>query len=204
MTLVQKPRIFLFMASLSHFRKTRARVTRMRDAKQFNGWTVDVSGANVIIHFDEPIEMAPGEAIMFELVGSKRTVMGQGKLQVTMNQDMIIALQGDPKIIPSTEQLRVMVKHWPITLVNEVGSMDVFAVDAAPEGVGFVTTVEYKRGEKVSLDILSDKGSVKATGEIRYCRKTRASYTEYRVGVQLTFDDRIMRARWISNFDLVA
>ena len=191
------------MAGLSHFRKTRAKVQRLSDAASFTGWTVDATPSNAGIHFEAFVPLEQGDVVMFELFGAKKTLMGQGTVAAMMNTDVILTIRGEAKLINSVETLRVMVGHWKVNATADE-SIEVRAVDASPEGLGFVLDKEVTKGTRYKLVIQSEAGPVSCIGEVRYCRRTKSKFVEYRVGLQLDFDDRIERARWLSNFDLAA
>ena len=167
-----------------------ARVTmqRLQDAKILHGWVVAFDSAILVTkltsHCDIKVDSKFACRICRQGGDISFLALAAGSLGSIQHfeiegQIAIVASQGDPRY---SRQLCGTVNEFPATIV-----------DVSPRGVGLISTVPFRVGERTQLEI----EGLEIVGEVRYCRNMRDAVGHHRVGIHLHEMGRIDRARWM-------
>lgn len=192
--------MWMSMRGLHQFRKTRARITRLRDSLLLNGWTIDVTPGQLVISIDNASALAPEDELLVELFGHKFNLIVNVSFQVSLGKDCVLDIISEPRITPGSESVRIAAHNVQVALTVDGEGIIAKVTDMAVEGAGMILPVDLPRGASYGMTFETPSGDVVASGEIRYCREITPGTFQYRCGVLLTFSDRVSKARWQTMF----
>lgn len=183
---------------------TRVRFQRLSDAKLFAGWVSGISEHHISIRSSGPTPVSPGDRFMVEVFGHGRNLQFEATLASALEEALELEVAGAMRETVSQEPVRVAVADLPCTLTWPGGQTNAEVVDISLAGLGLNSREEVPRGTKVGLEVRLPAGTVQCDGEIRYCRADKERGSSYRLGVLITYIDRINRARWWAQFESLA
>jgi hypothetical protein len=165
----------------------RVSLQRLSDARIVHGWVSEFDTTWFSARLSGNLSLAPGDQFATRVfreggdlafIATARAATGsifrfdiEGKISVHEPQ-------GDPRYSRNTPAY--------------LGDFPATVVDVSPQGIGLITSVPYRSGDEVTVDV----EGVQVKGQVRYCRPLRDQASSYRLGIQLLPMDRIGRARW--------
>lgn len=183
------------MKGLSQFRKTRCRIQRLSDAKMLTGWAVDLTPAQLVVSIKTPDVLQPGDMAILEFFGKKNNLIAKGKFTMALSGSFVFELVEQPKISAASEAPRMSVSNYICTFLWDGLRGEGSLVDVSITGIGMISSSSLNKGDVLELTIKTPNGEVFCGGIVKYCRPIPDTF-EYRIGIELSFSDRLVLARW--------
>jgi hypothetical protein len=183
------------MKGLSQFRKTRCRIQRLSDAKMLTGWAVDLTPVQLVVAVKTPDILQPGDVAVLEFFGKKNNLIAKGTFTMSLSGSFVFELSAPPKISAASEAPRMSVNNYVCTFLWDGLRGEGSIVDVSLTGVGMISSSSLEKGSVLDLTIKTPNGEILCGGTVKYCRPIPDSF-EYRLGIELSFKDRLILARW--------
>jgi len=183
------------MKGLSQFRKTRCRIQRLSDAKMLTGWAVDLTPAQLVVSVKSQDVLAQGDLCILEFFGKKSNLIAKGMFTMALGGSYVFELSAQPKITSPSEAPRMAVSNYVCTFLWDGLRGEGSVVDVSITGIGLISSSALEKGEKIDLAIRTPNGEINCQGVVKYCRAIPDAF-EYRLGIELSFTDRLVLARW--------
>lgn len=206
--------------SVENFVGTRTRFQRLRDAKLFTGWIESADGALIEVSTLTNFAVTPGDEFRLEGYGHKVSMIVTAKLIEICKIDLesearVCGIEGSnakiveakrirlrmeacaPTRFSSTEEsLRIKVPLYPVRIEQGGQSNEGYCVDIGPRGFGLVSFSALSPTVAATAEIVTPKGVVSCSGEVRYCVADKDREGMYRSGVMIQSMERRMAPRW--------
>jgi len=184
---------------------TRVRLQRLGDAKLYNGWLLEYAVQTVTIGFESLPAISFGDQLMAEAyLHGTRIVMPVRAVKIT-KEDSVFSCLAEPKISDSNESARIKCSAIPLTIYANGFDFEASTLDIAPGGIGILSPLPMVKGDIVEVQIRTAHGEIKTKAVICYNKDLDKELEgHYRVGLKFDELDRVNKARWQRNFDVVS
>lgn len=182
--------------ALESYIRARARLQRLADAKLFNGWLQNVNGLEISIECGEARDCRIGDEFFIQAFGPTECAAFNGKLHLRSDSNLLLKIQPPIRYVAATEDARIRVDGISVMLKVDDEPFEASVSDASRKGMGLVSPIQVDKGAQVELEVTTPRGSVLATGQVRYCRPDNVESGKFRVGIKLDELNRLDRARW--------
>ncbi|MBS1715619.1 MAG: PilZ domain-containing protein [Armatimonadetes bacterium] len=177
------------------FKGTRVRVQRVRDARFFTGWTLNLDRRAVVVRIPSTDDLRDGDDVFVQVFGAGQDLSAPAVCRNVGDDWARFDFACDPRKTESTEEVRLSGAGVVGTLRNCWGTVDFEVLDVSPGGVGGVVPYELMKGDELEIALLTPTGPVEAQGTVRYCRPEPCQ-GGFRIGFSIRIDDRTMLGRW--------
>ena len=185
------------MKDANLFIQTRARLQRLSDMKFFTGWVEAMNHMEVRIRVKaSKATIARGDRFSVEIAGKEQLAVFIGEVGDISGSVIDLALPRGMTLTPKKENARVSMFGVRGRILFEGSEYAVTLIDVSENGLGVLSTHNLERGIVVEFEVFTPIGSVKGSGEVRYCRSDAESPNQFRAGLLVSQLDRIERARW--------
>jgi len=188
----------------SAFINTRCRLQRLKDAKFFAGWVVDLTEEVLQLRLSTKTTLEESDNFNIEIHGTDRSAVFQAALITQDGDNLVFAVPQTIRFMPAREKARLAVRG--VTgICTYQGLETAFDVsDVSLEGIGIVLPVGVLRGAHLELEIQSPHGPIQCNGHVRYCRTDPDVAGWFRIGILLDDMGRLETARWARLFEYYA
>jgi len=195
----------------------RATFQRLDDARITRGWIVGVNGVDLMVRGNEEPPLCEGEKfavrtsrltgdVAFIAILRDATVPDANEaLRRAVHADRptmldfgertyIFEVLGQMCSLPSSGDPRYACEPGRILIAKAEAELR----DVSPGGLGAVSLAAHCVGDIVDIVIELAHETLRFQAEVRYCRGLTSHPPSFRLGMRLTSEDRIERARWLS------
>lgn len=177
------------------FKGTRVRVQRVRDARFFSGWTLDLDRKAVVVRISALDDLRDGDDVFVHVYGSGQDLSAAAVCMKVGDDWARFDFASEPRKTDATEDVRLSGAGVVGTIRHCWGTVDFEVLDVSPRGLGGVVPFELMRGDELKIELHTPTGPVEAQGTVRYCRPDPA-LGGYRIGFSIRIEDRTMHGRW--------
>jgi len=203
----------------SDFVGTRARFQRIRDSKIFNGWIESFFGNRLEVSTATDHAVMIGDEFRFEGFGHMISVVFLAKLeaigtfddtmgrsaQIAGSQSQIVeahrttlrlVVSSPMRYANSPEAVRYKIKQMyaPVTVGSK--TIEAFALDVSPAGIGLTTDEQIEPQTNVTVCIHTGLGKVTAPAVCRHSRPDEDRPGKFRAGFMFFELSRLDKPKW--------
>jgi len=178
------------------YKDTRVRLQRVKDAKFFSGWVMEMGGDSASVLLNDSTSMEVGNILVGEVCGRDNRALIDAVVS-TVEEDLVsLGFRRTPRYEVARECSRTLVRNVIGNLCYQGEVVDVQVLDVSAKGIGLLTYAPLQPGDRVNISLESPHGPIKVGGQVRYCRPDAKRIGLYRAGLFVDELGRLDRARW--------
>lgn len=179
----------------NNFSHMRTRLQRLRDGEVFNGWVMDFNESEAVVRLNAAEDSSEvQDTYLVEIFGKKCDAIFQASVRMGFDNQAYLTVRDGVSYRPASENARLEVDGVSCHLWLNGCEMNGKVIDVSDAGAGVVLNSALAPRAEVVVVFVSESGSLRAEGDVRYCRPDLEG--RYRVGLALKPKVRGGKAPW--------
>jgi hypothetical protein len=175
----------------------RVRLQRLPDAKFYSGWVRMMSDSEIVIDYHGHDRFEPNTHFFVSVNGVETAALFPAELISQSTGFLTLRITKEIKYTAPREEARRQIVGLSGVIDLEGTEIEFSVTDISARGLGGVLEGNIPRGSIVNLALETQFGTIKASSEVRYCRRETTESVRHRIGLKILNMGRIETARWL-------
>lgn len=180
------------VSTLSQFKNTRARLTRLSDGTPTYAWVIDINPKRMVVQAVTG-SLAMRETYEIALCSNKSSTKFVAEMIGIDHGNSVFLMPDLIRMEAPVENARRRTDVSTATLLNPNAGTTVSVIDVGVNGLGIITEASYDSDTLVELRLNTNLGDIEMVCKVVYSRFEEGGF---RTGLQVEKIGRIDQARW--------